>query len=274
MSTKISKQKPLNIKMNNHSLEFINKINNSINYIYSAKLVQREKLLEIFKQFNIDFIVNRNTFPNNDFQYLWILYHYWDFIIIRCRHVRYLDDFVKFKSLFDMYISDKNEDNYKVLRTNIFENIKCVYKNYWRIIPNYIKEEVYKVREVEKDKFKTKTYQDYLKEIEEKKKKDDGIDNDESDIVENNIETGLEKTSKTSNSDIDNDNDIDNDIVFMNLSDVDDDASNDVIIPGSIIDNLINVSIYDDEDVDNNNAYDDNRNHSDDEIIFYDVDEK
>ena len=268
MPTKFSKHKPQSVKLNEKSTECINNINNTLNQLFAAKIIQREKALDNFKHFYVDFIVHRNTFPADDFQYLWILYHCWNFIMIECNHLIYLDDYVKFKALFDNYINDNNTDNYKTLKNNMFENIRNIYDNYWSIIPDYIKNEVSNAKRAEKKKHESKqlTTEYFLKKI--KKEKEEDIDDFYVNDTVNDRETNTRRDSTSTNN---------SDIVFMNLSDIDDSSSDNANIPDSVMEHLIDPNIYEDDDtVNNDHVYDhvyDDGNHSDHEVIFDDIDE-
>lgn len=264
MPTKFSKHKPQSVKLNEKSTKCITNINDTLNQLFAAKVIQREKALDNFKQFYVDFIVHRNTFPAGDFQYLWILYHCWNFIMVECNHLICLDDYVKFKVLFDNYINNNNTNNYKTLKNNMFENIRNVYDNYWSVIPDYIKNEVSNAKRAEKKEHESKqlTTEYFLKKI-KKEKEEDNDDFYVNDTV-NNRETNTrhDDTSKSNS-----------DIVFMNLSDIDDNSSDNANIPDSVMEHLIDPNIYEDDDILNNDHVYDNGNQSDHEIIFDDIDE-
>lgn len=264
MPTKIAKQKPQKVTLSDKFLDYIEKVNTTINHVYAAKLIQRQYLLEQFRQFHIDFIVNRSIFPANDYKYLWIVYQCWNYLIVSCGHVIHLDDFAKFKVLFDKYMNNKTEETYKEMKTCLVKNIRHIYSNYWKIIPSYIKDEISKAKRDEKEKKRNevKSVDYFLKKIKKEKKTEE-----HDDFYTNN--TANDRTEDSSRASVST---VSSDVIFADMNEVDDDSSDDARIPDSLADNLIDIDIYDDDDVIENGHIDDDDD--DDDIIFDDVDEK
>lgn len=264
MSQKISKQKPQKVTLSNTFLDYIKKVNTTINHVYTAKLMQRQQLLDQFKQFHVDFILNRNAFPAEDYQYLWIVYNCWNFLIVNRGHVIHLDDFAKFKDLFEKYMNDKNQENYKAMKESLFKNIRYLYNNYWPIIPDYIKTEVSNAKRNEKNKTrnKTKSVDYFLKKIKQEKETEE-----DDDFYTNS--TGNDRKRNSSRASVST---INSDVVFANISEIDDDSSDEGRIPNSLAENLINIDIYEDDDMEGGHHIEDDDD--DDDIIFDDVDEK
>jgi hypothetical protein len=210
------------------------KINAMLDRLIEIKKIQKAQLYEEFKQFYIDYLLNRNTLNDLDLRYLWILYQIWDLLITKKGFAIHLDNFKTFRVYFYTYLSKKSTHNYNKFKGSMMINIRKLCKEYMEIFPSYITEEIKNTRSIEKE---NKYYKSTTK---VRTNSPSTFKEDEFKLVNR---KGIQEKEEQEYSYKKQPSPDPDDDVFLNLSDLED-SSDSLPVPDEIVDNLIETDIY------------------------------